>query len=115
MRPISLRVRQVLDTHPRMKRCALAGLSRLHGPCSAPGTRPEWHHVWIYAGRQIDEPWAIVAACPRHHDEVKSQPSIKAAFEEYSLRVLATDEDLAEYPKKDWGQIKRALGITRRN
>lgn len=110
MRPISAKTRATLEKDPRMKRCALAGLSRLYGACSAPGTRPEWHHVWIYAGKQIDEPWAIVAACPVHHAMVKIQRAVRMAFEAISL-LLATAEDLAKYPRKPWNQIKRSLGL----
>ena len=93
-----------------MHRCVIAPLQRIYGRCSG---RIQWHHPWIYAGKQINEPWAIVGACEGHHDEVTKDRAIKQAFETDSL-MRATDEDLAKYPRKDWEQIKRTLGITRR-
>lgn len=102
-------MRQELDRDPRMHRCAIRHLAPLYGPCSG---RIEWHHVWIYAGSQISEKWAIVGACHQHHEEVKKDLAIKAAFEEASLSI-ATIADLAKYPKKAWSQIIKALGITK--
>lgn len=111
MRPIPLPLRRQLDTEPRMHRCVIAPLQRIYGRCSG---RIQWHHAWIYAGTQINEEWAIVGACEGHHEEVKKDRAIKQAFETASL-LIATDEDLAKYPKKDWEQIKRMLGLKRKN
>ena len=112
MRPIPLPLRQQLEKEPRMKRCMLAGYEKLYGRCSE--GRPEFHHVWIYAGRQINEKWAILPACHLHHREVGSDKAIKQAFETASL-MIANEEDLAKYPKKDWDQLKIMLGIKKRN
>lgn len=84
-----------------MKRCALHGLSVFYGPCSG---RIEWHHVWEYAGRQINEKWAIVGACHEHHEGVKRDRKVKDAFERHSLAML-TAEEASKYPKKNWKQI----------
>lgn len=92
-----------------MKQCAIWHLQGVYGACEG---RVEWHHVWTYAGRQIDEEWAIVGACAHHHKLVESQPAVKAAFETASL-LLATDEDFAKYPRRDWKQVRRALGLRR--
>lgn len=91
----------------RMKRCSIWHLVALYGPCSG---RTEWHHVWTYAGKQINEVWAIVGACHRHHEMVKEDPAVRMAFESCSL-ALAAPEDLLAYPKKHWSQIKATLGI----
>ena len=112
MRPIPLPLRRQLEATPRMHRCMLAGYERLYGRCDQ--GRPEWHHVFIYAGSQINEAWAIMSACHTHHEEVKKDRAIKQAFETASL-LIATDEDLAKYPKKDWDQLKIMLGIKKRN
>jgi hypothetical protein len=90
-----------------MKQCALSQLQRIYELCEG---RITWHHPWIYAGRQIGETWAIVPACEHHHRMVESEPAVKAAFEAASL-LLATEEDLACYPRKPWGRIKKALGL----
>lgn len=110
MRPISKNVRATLEKQPRMRRCTLANAQDVFGECKGRLMNPEWHHVWTYAGRQIDEPWAIVAACTQHHEMVKSQASVRMAFEAASLS-LATPEDLAKYPRKNWRQIALSLGM----
>ena len=110
MRPIPPALKGMLEQQPRMKRCALGPVQDLYSACSGRLTRPEWHHVWTYAGQQINEPWAIVGACSRHHEMVKTDRAVKMAFEAASL-LLATEEDLARYPRKDWDQIKKSLGI----
>ena len=97
MRPIPKKLKEQLASDDFMKKCALCE-ERL----------VEWHHVFIYAGRQISEAFAIVPACRAHHDQVKSDRRIKEAFERIALS-RATDEELARYPKKDWNQLKRYL------
>lgn len=104
MRPIPKKMRDEIEASRINKLCALYG-SRHFGMCSR---KIEWHHVWIYAGRQINEPWAIVGACTIHHDEVKSNRDVKRAFERISLSRASLD-DLEKYPKKDWLQIKKQL------
>lgn len=101
-------MREEIAGLPRMKKCMLSGMSRLYGRCDT--GKPDWHHVWTYAGRQINEPWAILPACRYHHAFVSIQPAIRDAFEHASL-LIATDEELERYPKKPWAQIKRSLGI----
>lgn len=107
MVPIPTAVRGVLAGLRRMKRCALAPLQDIYEPCEG---RVEWHHAFIYGGKRIQEVWAIVSACHHHHEMVKSQRAVQMAFEAASLHE-ATDADLAEYPRKNWGQIKKSLGI----
>lgn len=70
----------------------------------------EWDHVWIYAGRQINEKWAIVGVCKKHHAAKEGNLLLKDSIARASLR-LATEEDLAKYPRKNWVQIRRALGL----
>lgn len=67
-----------------------------------------WHHAWLYAGKQIDEAWAIVGLCPKHHETVHSNLKAKEIVHLKSLK-RATKEDLEEYPRKDWAQIKNYL------
>ena len=69
----------------------------------------QWHHVWIYAGRQINELWAIMGACEKHHKQVNEMPIIKKAFQILSLR-RATPEDLQKYPRENWDQLKKYIG-----
>lgn len=101
MRPIPTKLRDEMTDDKFYKYCCLAGIEYCAG-------RVQWHHVWIYAGTQINEKWAIVPACERHHDQVQNEPTIKREFERISL-MRATDEDLKKYPRKDWDRIKRNL------
>lgn len=111
MRKISRPVSDRLRGMARMRSCALFGLSHLYGQCGGRIWNPEWHHVWTFAGQQIDEPWAIVAGCTRHHEMVKKDKRVRAAFEVISL-ALATPEDLAAYPRKDWKAASRQAAAT---
>lgn len=107
MTPIPPAVRAALAALPRMKRCTLAPLQGTYEDCSG---KVEWHHVWIYGGHQIQRVWAIVAACHHHHDMVGKQQAVRMAFEAASLK-LATEYDLEEFPRKNWKQIKKTLGV----
>lgn len=97
MRPIPKALRNLLASQERMKHCAL-----LDKTCQG---RIEWHHPWIYAGRQINEWWSIIGACAHHHRKVGSDREIRKGFERATLS-LASEEDLAKYPRKDWNAIK---------
>jgi hypothetical protein len=101
MRPIPPKMKQEMDASGRMKTCCINNLN-----CRG---AVQWHHVWIYAHRQINEIWAIVPACEFHHEKAES-PQIKKLFQYYSLR-MASDADLAKYPKKDWLQIKKTVHL----
>lgn len=100
MRPIPSKLRERLAAEPRMKACPIRD-----GLCSR---KIDWHHVWMYAGRQINEAWAILGVCDRHHDLVERDQEIKEDLQRISLR-LATEEDLAKYPRKDWAQLRSYL------
>lgn len=71
-------------------------------------------HVWTYAGPQINEPWAIIKACAWSHDVDQFQDggNLNKAKHQYISLALASEEDLAKYPRKNWGILRRALGIT---
>jgi len=97
MRSIPTKMRQEMNNNPYYKKCALRS--------SECGGRITYHHVWIYAGKQINAIWAIVPACERHHELVNINPEVKEAFELISLE-RSTPEDLLPYPRKDWDQIK---------
>lgn len=105
MRPIPLKMRAELEEEPRMKRCALVGLE--FGSCDG---RVEWDHQWIYAGKQINEKWALLGVCSKHHYDKNGNQLLKESLARKSLN-LATEEDLQKYPRKNWAQIKRSLGL----
>lgn len=99
MRPIPVKMRKEIAADPFMKNCARTDDSENCDGCIT------WEHCWIYAGKQINEPWAIIGICEYHHfgegmDKDRNQ---------YISLQRATDEDLAKYPIKDWEQIKKYL------
>lgn len=62
-------------------------------------------HAWIYRGKQINEKWAIIRLCEWAH----LGKGLNKRINEWLSLKHATDEDLAKYPGKDWGQIKKYL------
>lgn len=81
------------------KHCARANFD-----CSG---RITWEHAFIYAGKQINEKWAIIPLCVYHH---LGEGLDKHENQRIALR-RATEEDLAKYPKKDWEYEKAWLKI----
>ncbi len=82
MTPIPPKLRAEMAEDPWYKKCCLAEL----GDC---GGRIEWHHVIIYAGKQLQEKWAIVPACHDHHYRA-------AELNEYFLFVVLSRATLRE-------------------
>lgn len=75
---------------------------------------PEWEHSWIYAGKQINEWWAIVPMCTKHHriDMFFYWDDVKYNAKDYGRWVSlmrAGSEPYKKYPKKDWDQQKKYL------
>lgn len=93
MRPIPAKLRKELANDPYYSVCA-----RANAVCEG---RITWHHPFKYAGRQINEAWAIQPLCHYHHqgkgfDKEKS---------EYLALQRATMDDLLKYPKFQWFQL----------
>ncbi len=97
MIPVAMREQMAND--PFYTTCCLAYL----GGCSG---RIEWHHCLIHAGKQIQEPWAIVPACHEHH--MRAAP-LHQEFLTVALR-RATDDELRVYSKAiDYVAMKQRL------
>jgi len=94
MRPIPPKMREAMAADPYYKACA-----RADHECSG---RITWEHVWIYAGRQINEVWAIIPLCWHHH---LGEGLDKRENERISI-ARATDEDLAKYPRRKWSLFR---------
>jgi len=92
MRPIPLKHRRQIDSDPYYETCA-----RANGDCRG---RITIEHAFIYAGRQINEMWAYVPLCWRHHlgDLLDKKINERLAVSR------ATPEDLEKYPRRDWSQ-----------
>ena len=67
--------------------------------------RSTMEHAWIYRGRQVNEKWAIIRLCEWAH----LRAGLNKRINEWLSLRHATAEDLAKYPGKDWGQIKKYL------
>jgi len=98
MIPIPNKMREEMEADPFMKKCVWSGeISK---------EKVSWEHCWNYAGRKINEKWAIVPL------RVDLNVNISGNVKEYCRYVSltrATNEDLEKYPKKNWQQLKKYL------
>ncbi len=97
MRPIPLKLREEMSNDPYYKRCA-----RANSECNG---RITWEHAFTYAGRQVNEKWAIIPLCWYHHlgaGLVKIKNQIIAA-------ARATLEDREKYDRLNWAFFDRRI------
>lgn len=97
MRAIPKPLLALMLADPYYKRCA-----RRSGQCEG---RITLEHAFIYAGKQVNEVWAIIPLCVRHH---LGELLDKRENERIALDRAST-EDLAKYPRRDWAQLRRSL------
>lgn len=94
-KPIPKKMREELSEDPFMQYCCLGGF------CEG---RTEWHHALQYAGKRVNEKWAILPLCTRHH-------KMEAQFRNIINDIMvsrATEEELRPYCKAtDYIAIKR--------
>lgn len=66
--------------------------------------RSTMEHALIYAGKQINEKWAIIRLCEWAHSVGRFQDNggLDKGKNEYIALKHATDEDLKKYPRVDW-------------
>ena len=103
MRKISQRVKNVLFLEPEI--CAL----KSDGKCAG---RITWEHAIQFRGRQLDEPFAIIKICARHHS-VDEYQDCGLLDKEKNLWVAlnrATDNELISISKAiDYKKEKQKL------
>ena len=92
MRKISEKVKNELLAQEKYQFCARCGTQGVH-----------LHHALIYAGRQMNEAYAIVPACPKCHREVDTEPSAREFFQLLAIRG-GLPQIASDYPKRDWFQ-----------
>lgn len=97
MRPIPLKLRKKLEADEWMKQCCYCGSQEV-----------EFEHSWIYAGKQINEWWAIVPLCTNHHRGKYANALIKRYGQWQSLMRGLKDAE-RDYPRTNWRQIKKTL------
>jgi hypothetical protein len=110
MRPIPEQLRRQMEADPQMKMCI-----HFNKDCQDQfGNRParaEWEHAFEYAGRQINEWWAIIGVCWYHHQG----PGLNKDYNRYRCLIRMTDKDIEEaqkkYPKRNWRELRDRLII----
>jgi hypothetical protein len=80
--PDALREQMAVD--PFMRRCAITGTT---------SEKIDWHHNLIFAGRQVNERWAIIPLATSVHDRVPRDKELKDRCDHIMLN-RATDERL---------------------
>jgi len=94
MRKIPLELLKDILSDPYYKTCCRAD----EGDCDG---RITLEHVFIYAGRQINEKWAIIPLCLRHHSIFPYQDNGLLDKRKNELISLnrATDSEMNRYSK----------------
>ena len=99
MRRIPDKLKREMADDPYYKVCA-----RKNEDCAG---RMTWEHCWVYAGKQINEKWAIIPLCWEHHLGSHFKKTINQAI---SIR-RATDEELSKYPRMNWPRVKAYVNL----
>lgn len=88
MRKIPEKLKKEILADPYYKVCA-----RKNDDCDG---RITWEHAIIYAGRQLNEKWAIIPLCTYHHsvDLHQDGPGLDKAINVWIALNRATDAEL---------------------
>lgn len=97
MRKIPKKLLDDMLSDPYYKRCA-----RQNCECNG---RITLEHAFIYAGRQINEKWAIIPLCWYHH----LGTGLVKDINQWIALSRATPEELAKYPRGGWEQKLKYL------
>jgi hypothetical protein len=78
------------------------------GGCSG---RITFEHALLYAGRQIQEKWAIIPLCCRHHSigEFMDTGLLDKSKNEWLAICRMTRKDEQRYPRVNWAQRRSYL------
>ncbi len=108
MRPIPPALRARIEKIPGMKLCIYHN-SDCHDEFGNKPGRAEWEHAFMYAGKQINEWWAIIGVCWFHH----RGPGLDKSFNQHKCLERMSEADLDEaqrkYPGTDWRKLKERL------
>lgn len=96
MTPIPTRVRKEIASDPSYRVCKLTGL---HGHVC--GGRITMEHAMIYAGKQIQEKWAIISVCAagQEVDEYQDAHTMNKELNVWVALNQAIDDQLRAYSK----------------
>ena len=75
------------------------------------GGRITFEHVFIYAGRQIQEIWAIIPLCEYHHDvgAYQDKGDLRKDINQWIALSRAKPWDLSRYPRANFTEMKSYL------
>lgn len=108
---MSARVRKQVDT-PEFSRCSLQGIhTTMIGECAGRITR---EHAMIYGNKKIQEAWAIIPLCAKHHGVDIFQDAHTEApkrMREWVALSRATIEELAVYTKANYWKERCRLAM----
>lgn len=104
MRPIPKKLLKDILADPYYKKC----VRHKEMKCSG---RITLEHALIYAGKQINEKWAILPVCEKHHAVNRFQDAgdLDKRYHEYVAVNRMTSEDEKKYPRVDWKQKRENL------
>lgn len=94
MNNVPQKLRDQLANDPEYQRCALRGYHFCGG-------RITWEHVIVFAGKQLQERWAIIPLCARGHgvDEWQDAGTLDKQRNLWVALNRATDEELRAVSK----------------
>lgn len=100
------KLRKEIAADPQYKFCALVG--HHDHVC---GGRITMEHAMIYAGRQIQEKWAIVAVCAagQEVDEFQDAHTMNKELNQWVALNQATDEELSHFKRAPYIMIRHQL------
>lgn len=92
-------LRKDVEKDPEYTRCAIQGMILQFGPCGGRVTR---EHAIIFAGRKVQEKWAIPPFCAAHHGVDLYQDAPTQVLKDVRVWAAvnrATDEELRAVSK----------------
>ena len=96
--PIPPKVKAEIASDPFMAICVYESQDAPNHDCSG---RIEWEHAILYAGKRLNEPWAIIPCCTSHN---RGQGIVKE-YNRYRALLRADLDDISKrYPRHDWKQ-----------
>lgn len=96
-------MRDTMTLDPTYRSCLREAAFHDHECQADPLSRKliDWEHAFIYAGSQINEPWAIIGICYGVHRGAM----LEKEKNQFLSLMRATPLDLAQYPRTDWPQL----------
>ena len=104
MRPIPKKLLQEIKEDPFYQKC----IRHKELTC---GGRITFEHALIYAGKQVNEKFAILPVCEKHHavNQFQDRGYLDKRLHEWVALNRMTEEDEIKYPKVNWKQKREHL------